>query len=175
MITKDNNFKVMELFFKFPFKSFHIRELARLTDLSSSGIIKIIKKLKKEHLLISKKGKVTEEIKPDFDGKFLLMKRLYNIYSLYDSGLMDYIKNFYEFPKAIILFGSYSDGTDNENSDIDLAIITNNKKIPDFSKFEHKLARKINLHLIDLRSTSKEFKNSLANGIMLHGFVELIQ
>ena len=175
MITKDNNLKIMGFFFKYPNKTFHIRELARLTNLSSTGIIKIIKRLKNERLIVSKKTKVLEEIKPDFEGNFLFMKRLYNLYSLNDSGLIDFIKNFYEFPKTIILFGSYSVGTDIEKSDIDIAIISNNKKIPELTKFENKLARKINLHIVDLNKSSKEFLNSLANGVVLEGFVELIK
>jgi|SRR3989344_1446476 len=175
MITKDNNLKVMELFFRFPGKVFHIRELARLTGLSSTGIIKIVKKLKKEKLLVTKKAKNIEEVKPDFNGKFLLVKRLYNIYSLYDSGLIDFVKKYYEMPQAIILFGSYSEGTDAEKSDIDIAVISNKKDTPDFRKFEVKLARKINLHLIDIDKTEREFKNSLANGITLEGFAEIIK
>lgn len=175
MITKDNNLKVMGLFFKYPYKSFHIREIARLTKLSSTGVIKIIKKLKKEKLLISKKGKVVDEIKPNFDAKFLVLKRLYNVYSLYDSGLVEYIKNFYEFPKAIILFGSYSNGADTEKSDIDLAVITDKKNLPELKKFGNSLERRLNIHLIDLSNTSKEFINSLANGIVLEGFVEFIK
>lgn len=175
MITKDNNLKVMGLFFRHPYKPFHIREIARLTKLSSTGVIKIIKKLKKEKLLISKKGKVVDEITPNFDAKFLVLKRLYNIHSLYDSGLVDYIKKFYEFPKAIILFGSYSNGTDTEKSDIDLAVITDKKNLPEFKKFENILERRLNIHLIRLSNTTKEFINSLANGIVLEGFVEFIK
>ena len=175
MITKDNNLKVMELFFKYPYKPFHIREIARLTNLSSTGVIKIIKKLKKERLLISKKGKLVEEIKPNFDAKFLVLKRLYNIYSLYDSGLIEHIKKFYELPKAIILFGSYSNGTDTEKSDIDLAIMTENKNLPELTKFESSLKRRLNIHLIELSNTPKEFINSLANGIVLEGFLEFIK
>ncbi len=175
MITKDNNLKIIEVFFKYPNKIFHIRELSRLTNLSTTGIIKIIKKLKKERLLVSQKTKIIEEIKPDFEGNFLFIKRLYNIYSLKDSGLMDYLNKFYELPKAIILFGSYSNGTDNEKSDIDLAVVSINKKIPELIKFENKLARKINIHIIDLNKTSKEFLNSLANGVVLEGFVEFVK
>ena len=134
MITKDNNLKVMELFFKFPYTSFHIREIARLTGLSSTGVIKIIKKLKKEKLLLSKKANNMEEIKPDFNGRFLIIKRLYNIYSIYDSGLIDYIKSYYEMPQSIILFGSYSNGTDTEKSDIDIGVVSAKKEIPDFLK-----------------------------------------
>lgn len=175
MITKDNNLKVMELFFKFPYTSFHIREIARLTGLSSTGVIKIIKKLKKEKLLLSKKANNMEEIKPDFNGRFLIIKRLYNIYSIYDSGLIDYIKSYYEMPQSIILFGSYSNGTDTEKSDIDIGVVSAKKVIPDFKKFETRLSRKINLHLIEIKNTPKEFINSLANGIVLEGFVEMVK
>jgi|SRR3989344_608112 len=174
MITKDNNLKVMELFFKYPYRSFHIREIARLTNLSSTGVIKIIKKLKAEKLLISKKTKTIEEIKPNFDGNFFLIKRLHNIYSLYNSGLIDYLKNWYKLPKAIILFGSYSNGTDTEKSDIDIAILDQNKKIPDLKRFNKILERKINLHVIELKKSSNDFKNSIANGIVLEGFMEII-
>ncbi len=175
MITKDNNMKVMEMFFKSPNKSFHIRELSRLTGLSSTGIIKIVKKLKDEDLLISKKEKITEEIKPTFNDKFSLAKRLYNIYSLYKSGLVDYLKNFYEEPKAIILFGSYSKGLDTEQSDIDICILTNKKEMPNLADFEKKLNRKINVINSDVNSMGKEFKNSLANGIVLEGYMDLIK
>lgn len=173
MITKDNNMKVMELFFKSPYRSFHIRELARLTGLSSTGIIKIVKKLKREKLLTSKKAGNREEIKPDYNGRFLIEKRLYNLSSLYDSGLIELLKKHYEQPKTIILFGSYSEGMDTEKSDIDIAIIASHKPHPNLEGFEKKLARKINLHLIDIKHASKEFRNSLANGIVLEGFVEV--
>ncbi len=175
MITKDNNLKVMELFFKFPSSAFHIREIARLTGLSSTGIIKIIRKLKKGGLLISKKAKMVEEVSPNFDERFILVKRLYNIYSLTDSGLLDYLKKFYELPPAIILFGSYSNGTDSEKSDIDLAILSKKKDIPDLTLYEKRLKRRISLHLIDLDKTSNEFKNTLANGVIIEGYVELIK
>ncbi|MBI3033440.1 nucleotidyltransferase domain-containing protein [Candidatus Woesearchaeota archaeon] len=174
MITKDNNFKVMELFFKYPQKSFHIRELARLTGLSATGIIKIVKRLKKENLLVSHKTDTTEEISPNTDANFFHMKRLYNIYSLYDVGLIEMLKKYYEYPKAIILFGSYVNGTDSEKSDIDIAIFASQKEIPDITEFEKKLARKINIHVLTVENISREFKNSLANGITLEGFVELI-
>ena len=105
----------------------------------------------------------------------MLIKRLYNIYSLYDTGLIDFIKKYFEMPQAIILFGSYCDGTDMEKSDIDLAIISKKRDIPDFKRFEAKLARKVNIHLIDIGKAEKEFKNSLANGITLEGFVEIVK
>ena len=174
MITKDNNYRVMELFFKSPTKGFHMREMARLTGLSSTGIIKIIKKLKKEKILISEKTRNVELVKPDFEGRFVLLKRLYNLCSLYDLKLVDFLREHFEMPKAIILFGSYADGTDNENSDIDIAVVTNKKAMPNFQPYEGKLQRKINLYAMDMAKTPNEFKNSLANGIVLDGFLEVL-
>ena len=173
MIIKDNNFRVMQLFFKFPYKNFHIRELARITGLSSTGIIKIVKRLKKEKLLLSKKEKVVKEIKPDFEGRFAFLKRVYNLYSLYDSGLIDYLKKEYESPQAIIVFGSYANGSDSERSDIDIAITMKKKQAIEVSTFEKKLSRKISIHNIDMKIIEPEFKNSLANGIVLEGFMDL--
>jgi len=175
MITEDNNLKVMEVFFKNPSRSFHIRELSRLIGLSSTGIIKIVKRLKDENLLVSKKEKVTENISPSFNDRFYLMKRLYNIYSLYDTGLIKYLKDFYEEPEAIILFGSYSRGIDTEKSDVDLCIITNKKDLPDLISFEKKLNRRINILNLNLNNVKETFKNSLANGITLEGHIELIK
>mgnify|MGYP001574587575 CR=1 FL=1 len=175
MITKDNNLKVMEVFFKNPSRSFHIRELSRITKLSSTGIIKIIKRLKNENLLVSKKEKITEEVRPTFNEKFYLMKRIYNIYSLYDTVLIKCLKDFYEEPEAIILFGSYSKGLDTEKSDIDLCIVTNKKDLPDLINFEKKLNRKINIINLNLNNIKETFKNSLANGMILEGYIKLIK
>lgn len=175
MITKNNSLKVMELFYKYPTKTFHIRKIARMVNLSSTGIIKIVKNLKKEGLLVSEKKNMIEEVRPNFDGSFYLLKRIYNIYSLYSSGLIDELKKTYEHPSAIILFGSYTNGTDTEKSDIDIAIISKHHKDIKLEKFEKKLNRKINIHTLLIETTSKEFKNSLANGIVLEGFVEYIQ
>lgn len=171
MITKDNDDRVMELFFKYPLQTFHIREIARLTGLSSTGVIKIVKRLKKEKLLISKKNNVVEEVRAFYEPRFILAKRLYNVDSLYESGLIDALMQFYEQPRAVVLFGSYSKGTDTEKSDIDIAIISKGENI-DVSKFENKLARKISLHVMNLDGAASEFKNSLANGIVLEGFAE---
>ena len=131
--------------------------------------------MKKEDLLVSKKEKITEEVKPAFNDKFYLIKKIYNIYFLYNNGLINYLKNFYEEPKAIILFGSYSKGLDTEKSDIDICILTNKKDMPDLTDFEKKLNRKINLVNSDVNSMGKEFKNSLANGIVLEGYIQLIK
>jgi len=174
MITKDNNLKVMRVFFENPSKEFHLRQLSRITGISLGGILKIVPRLKKEKLLLSRKERNVELVSPNFEGRFTLFKRLYNIQSLYDCDLIETIQKWYEQPKTIILFGSYSQGLDSEKSDIDIAIFTSRKPLPDLSIFERKLIRKINIHIVNNEGSSQSFKNSLANGIVLEGVLEIL-
>ena len=69
----------------------------------------------------------------------------------------------------IILFGSYSRGEDIENSDIDIAIISNKKLNLDLEKYKRFLNRVINIHEINLNKISSEFLFNLYNGIVLGG------
>ena len=41
------------------------------------------------------------------------------------------------------------------------------------SKFEKYLGRKIHLLEVDINNVSKEFKNNLANGFILEGYLDL--
>ncbi|MBI2137352.1 nucleotidyltransferase domain-containing protein [Candidatus Woesearchaeota archaeon] len=173
MITEDNTLRVLRVFLESPEKKFHIRQIARLTGLSSTGAIKIIKKLKKNRLLNSEKKRMTEEVEANWEGRFQQVKRAYNILSLYDTGLMPKLRDFYQEPKAIVLFGSYGEGTDTSASDIDIAVITQKKELPELDKFEKKLKRKIRIITTTLETATKEFKNALANGIVLSGYNEI--
>lgn len=176
MITKmSNNDKILQLFFKQPEKKFHLREIVRLTGLSIAGVIKIVKRLKAAGLLKSKKERTVEIVEADFDRKFSYFKRAYNLLSLYECGLVQKLNEFYEHPQCIAVFGSYADGTDLSTSDIDIAVITKLAKLPDLEGFEKMLRRKINILTVDLNKAKPSFKNSLANGIVLSGYLELIK
>ncbi len=175
MITKDNNLRVMELFFKYPEQKFHLRELERLTGLSLPGIKKIEKKLEKENLLSTKKEAIVTNVYATRNEKFIILKRAYNLYSIYISGLLDFLRKHYEEPEAIILFGSYSRGEDISTSDIDIAIITQKQSIPNLSIFEKRLGRPIKIYEIKIEKAEPEFLNTLANGIVLHGYLRLLE
>jgi predicted nucleotidyltransferase len=174
MITKDNNYRVMKLFFENPDLKIHIREIARQVKLSPSGVMKIVARLKKAGLLISEKGGLVENVSVRKDGKFLRLKRCENIFAIYESGLIEFLRQQYEEPKAIVLFGSYAKGEDGIKSDIDLAVITNMAKGPDLKRYEKHLGHKINLYEIKVEECEKEFLNNLANGVVLHGYQWLI-
>lgn len=175
MLTEDNNFKVMKLFFDSPEKKFHIREIARQTCLSPSGVLKILKKLKKENLLTSERENVVENVEVSRSEKFFQLKKTYNIRSLFESGLIDTLRDVYEEPEAIVLFGSYSKGEDTSQSDIDIAVVTQKAANLDLKKIEKYLKRKINVYEIQIEAAEKEFLNNLANGTVVYGFLRVMR
>jgi len=174
MITKDNTLRVMGLFFNYPEKRFHLRELERLSGLSMPGVRKIVQKMEKENLLLSKKENVVKNYYAARNEKFISLKRAYNLYSIFTSGLLNFLKEIYEEPESIILFGSFSKGEDISKSDIDIAIITRKRESTDLSAFEKKLGRKIRLYEIKIEKAEPEFLNTLANGIVLYGYFKVI-
>lgn len=81
--------------------------------------------------------------------------------------------------KAVILFGSYRRGDDNAASDIDLAVeVPGNKEIQIVDLF--KLPRLgyreniwVRLHIFSRNKIDLNVFNSIANGIILEGFLEV--
>lgn len=171
MKNTDTKEKVLELLFSYPLRSFHLRELSRLLNISTPAISLSVKKLEKEKLILMNKKKFLYEIRVNLDNQgFKNMKRVHNLNNIYNSGLFDYLKERFPF-NTLILFGSYSKGDDTEKSDIDIAIDNKEKKL-DLEKYEKKLNRKINIEFIDFNKISKELKNSIINGIVLAGYIE---
>src|SRR4030067_3698104 len=175
MLTKDNNYKVMKLFFDNPEKKFHIREIARQTKLSAPGVLKILKKLKDETLLVSERENVVENVKASRNEKFFLRKKAYNTLSLFESELVNHLRDAYEEPEAIVIFGSYSKGEDTSQSDVDIAVVTTKEAQLDLKQFEKYLKRKISIYEIQISDSEKEFLNNLANGTVVYGFLRILQ
>jgi len=165
----------MKLFLDNPDAKLHIREIARQTKLSPPGVLKILKKLKEETLLVSERENVVENVKASRNEKFFLLKKAYNSLSLFESGLINCLREEYEEPEAIVVFGSYSRGEDNPKSDIDIAIVTKREAKLDLKDFEKQLKRKISIYEIQICDSSKEFLNSLANGAVVYGFLRILQ
>lgn len=170
MIGKSTTQLVLEVFFRNPCREFHLRELSRVTRLSMPTIILVTDKLSKEGFIIKTKGKVLTTVKANRENiNFIRHKRIYNLKEIYNSGVIDYLTETYNYPKCIILFGSYSRGEDIEGSDVDIAIVTSKKRELNFEKYDKILERHINIHEISLTKISAEFKANLWNGIVLEG------
>ena len=75
---------------------------------------------------------------------------------------------------AIVLFGSLSKAEVKKDSDIDLAIFANERKL-NIKNFEDKLRRKIQIYWFKSLTgiKNKELANNIANGYILIGRLKL--
>lgn len=170
MLNKSNIDKILDIIFKYPTEKFTIRELARKVGISAPTAMIIVRTLKKEQIVNELRVATASQISANLESEVYRRKKLVNnIEEIFNSNLIEHLVKMYKDPKAIILFGSYSKGYDTEKSDIDIAIITEEKIKLDLIVFEKKLARNISIHEISLSKVSEEFKNNIYNGIVLRG------
>lgn len=170
MIEKTTIESVLAHFFGNPTSPIHLRALSRETGFTMPTIVSAVKRLEKEKLILVERGKAWTMAKANIESEqFRRLKRVHNLEEVYSSGFVDWLSGNCGNPKAIVCFGSYSRGDDIETSDIDIAVIGG--KVPEkpLDTYEKRLKRKISLHSVALEKASKEFKSSLANGIVLEG------
>lgn len=169
--------KVLEYFMLNPTAKVHLREAARQSKVSPAGALKMLKKLIKSSLAVKfrESGRVLYMANNE-NVQFKELKIIVNLYSAYSSGLVFYLQEAYEYPEAIILFGSFAKGEDTEKSDVDIAVLTSKTKNLRLGEFEKKLGKKINIIEIgNLKDAKKEFVNGLCNGAVISGYLKVIE
>ncbi|MFA4887641.1 MAG: nucleotidyltransferase domain-containing protein [Candidatus Nanoarchaeia archaeon] len=173
-IGSEKEREILSYFFRNPTNEIHLRELSRKTKISFPWTRTIVLKLIKKELLSERKLGNLILLKANRENShFRALKRSHNLFSLYEAGLIEKLKEEYHHPEAIILFGSYSRGEDTEQSDIDIAVFTGRNKQVDLSFFGKKLEREIKIIILQRGVVNKEFLSSLANGIVLEGYLNL--
>ena len=175
MITKSIKETIKEYYFITPTAKLRVREIERKLKLPLPSVIRYCKDLKQEGILKTiTTGNVVFYTADRTNEIYLLEKKLFNIKQIHCSGLLNYIKETLNNP-AIILFGSYSKGEDTENSDIDLYIETNSKKIINLEKFEKILQRKIQVFKYNniKKIPNIHLANNIINGITLNSYIEV--
>jgi len=155
---------------------FTARALALALQVSAPGIAKAIKKLSEKEYILVKKDKANKRLSITLnreDPLIIGLKRANNLKQLYETSFVEELHK--KFPgTTVILFGSYAYGEDTTSSDIDIAIIGIKAKEIDFSSFEKKLEREININFYDsFKKIDKHVLNNMLNGIILKGAIEL--
>ena len=177
---RESIFRIAELIFNFPNKTFHIRMLEKKTGFSTTAVIDAIKKLKKYEIITVEETSLTNNIKANLESEaYRFYKLVFNLYRLKRYLFIDKLIEIFNNPEAIVLFGSFAKGEDIEESDIDILVLSSqkdNENLEDFvNLFKKELNRKINIHILpSLAKSSNEFKNAVANGIVLHGYLKIL-
>ncbi len=175
MKRKDIKQNISEYFFANPSAKHRVREIERVLKQPLPSVIRYCKELEKEDILLTvKMGDVIFYTANRTSEKYLLEKKFYNLRLIYESGLVEYLRQELSNP-AIILFGSFAKGEDAETSDIDLYIETPSKKKINLEKFEKLLKRKIQVfqHKNLKEITNLHLANNIINGIILNSYVEV--
>ena len=178
LFFRESVFKIAQLIFNFPHKTFHIRMLEKETGLSTTAIINSLEELEKYEIITIDKTPLTTNIKANIESQaYKFYKVIFNLFMLQREMLISSLAFTYR-PETIVLFGSAAKGEDIEGSDIDLLLITS-RKVVGLGKIiestQKDLNRKINLHVIEtIEKSAKEFKNAIANGIVLHGYLKVV-
>ena len=177
MKIKSIKIKIKEYFLLNPTIRLRVRQIEREVKVPLPSVIRYAKELEQGKIL---KVTIIAGIKlysTDRSSKtYLIEKRLFNLQSLYFSGLIDFLIEKYSNP-TIIVFGSYSIGEDIEKSDIDIYIETPKKEIEkNLNSFEKKLQRNIQVfqHKNINQIKNKALINNIINGIVLNGFLEVV-
>ena len=172
MIQKYTRYRILQEFFDFPLKDFHMREISRRAKITQPSVINHLNALVKEGLIIKEKKGIYPTYKANRDDElFKLYKKSDIMLRIKQSGLSDYIYDSCQ-PDVIVLFGSGSNGDDVEGSDVDLFIQAPEKKL-NLSQYEKKLNRKISLFFEEnFLRLSKELRNNIINGIILRGYLK---
>src|SRR3989338_4345858 len=175
MLQKSNTRKILEIFFNEPTKQHYLIDISMRIKLAHTSVKNLLDELVKDGLILRSVEKKGRRKFPLYkantpEKRFRKNKRIFNIYSLLESGLIEFLEEKLS-PKSIVVFGSYEHGDDNEESDIDIYLECKKEKI-EVKKFEKKLKRKIELHFNERFSDySKELKNNIINGFVLGGFL----
>lgn len=171
--------KTLFLFFAFPDKVTGLSDLAAELQISKTTANHVVTTLKKEGFLqVEELGRVwriscNKTHVYNYSGKIA-----YNLMLVYESSIVDEIRKEIQNPLAIVLFGSYRKGDDNERSDIDIAVeVLDNKDLRIiefgvFPSFGYRKDVKVNLHLFSRKKIDANLFANISNGIVLYGFLE---
>ncbi len=165
--------EVLQYFIRDPDNDIHVRGLSNELDISYSTVRRVLKELENKELLESDKKSKMTFYSPTGE-KFREVKKLVNLENLQSSDLIELLEKELR-PEAVVLFGSYLEGRDSVDSDIDLAVIRGRGKDLDLKEFEEELDREIQITQTEnLKDESREFRNTLANGLVLQGYLEVM-
>lgn len=179
LYTRTGSQKVMEMLFLYPEKEFSLSDLAKEAGVAKANIGKILDMLLKTEFIEITKLKKVWRIRAKQSWNFRKSKIVYNLNSIYQSNLIDFLNDHYNNPKSIVLFGSYRNGEDISTSDIDIAVELDNvksheiKRLRQLDDLEKHINRKIQIHLFNRRNIDVNVFNNIANGFVIYGFLEV--
>ncbi len=167
-------------FFSFPDKVTSLSDLAKLTGSSKTSAKIAVTKLLKSGILTKEEYGKAWSISLNKRSSLATARKIsFNLNLVYETDIIGCVYRKFPNARAIIIFGSYRWGTDNEKSDIDIAIeVAGERKIRIeelgiIEKLSYRKDVKVNAHVFSRGFVDKNLFANIANGIVLDGFLEV--
>lgn len=173
--------KVLNYFFSFPNHTIGLNDLSECIESSKTTAKAAVMRLAEKDVGFLKIEEIGKAWRISANPKhlFVITKKIpYNLELIYETGIINEIYHKVPNARAIILFGSYRWGTDNEKSDIDIAVeilddadmrIENPWVI---EKLGFRTNINVNLHIFSRNKIDLNLFTNIANGIVLDGILE---
>jgi predicted nucleotidyltransferase len=172
--------RVLLLFSNEPYREFYLREIAKLTNVSSSTAKRFLDFYVEKGLLQNQRKANLSLFKGNVENPaFRQLKTGY--FLLRTQPLFNYLKGIYP-DSSIVLYGSCARGEDDPQSDIDVLIVSGKKENVGLRKFEKRLGRKIAVLVFEQREWEEKAKKDIAfyeriliDGIPLQGNLPVVK
>jgi len=179
---KITQFKVLALFLKNPHIDYYLRETSRILDMDPMTIKRSLDMLVKDKFLIKFEEKNRILYRANLENPSLrYLKISYNLSFLQEKKIVEFIINKMKSVTSIMLFGSFAKGENDENSDIDIVVISQSRNKPT-SEIAELLNKDVNLLNFTPSQWSKQSKINRAfyldviiDGIVLYGTKPVVE
>ena len=171
--------RILIVFFKEPYRDFHLREIAKLADVSSSTAKRFLDFYSENTLLVKSRRANLVLFKANLENhSFRYMKLSYFMMTV--QPFIESLKNAH--PNAsIVLYGSCARAEDDSESDMDLLIVGRTTERVDVSNFEKSVGRKITCLIYTPQEWEEKaqkdkafYERILVDGIVLHGNLPVV-
>ena len=179
---KITQLKVLTLFLDDPYTSCYLRESARMLDMDPMTIKRSLDILIKDEFLIKYEEKNRILYQANLENPALrYLKISYNLSWLQEKNLVEFITSKMKSVTSIMLFGSFAKGENDENSDIDIVIISQSKDKPT-AELTNLLNKDVNLLNFTPAQWSNQSKKNRAfyldvivDGVLLYGAKPVVE
>lgn len=176
LYQKIRQLTVLKLFIDNPHNSYYLRESARLLKMDPMTVKRALSLFVADGLLLKKEEKNQILYKAKIDSpSFRYLKISYNLSWLEKKGVSEFLSHHMNTVTSILLFGSFAKGENDNESDVDILIISLSKNTPT-AEVAKLLKRDVNLinftpaQWSQQANTNKAFYlDVILDGIVLYG------
>jgi len=172
--------RILYWFFAYPDKDFTFNGICEVTNTSKTTARAIIDDLcRNKWIRKTVLGRLWRLAANRETLEFRHAKIAHNLENVYATGIDKTVLNLYPQARAIILFGSFRKGDDASESDLDIAVEVPGteelqiKPIGEIAMLGYRKNVKVNLHVFSRKKVDLNVFSNIANGIILHGFLEV--